>query len=318
MSRLATLALVAAALSPLTLPAQNPLVHKADSLLRAGRVYAAETLYYRASRERPRDPAARLALGRYLAARGALKVGAVLMEEARYFGGDAKLVASQLAPVYARLGDYRALASLPGSELPYAERARAEHLKERTSEIVGPDSAVVSYVAAEPGTLGSVLIAIGRDTLEAVIDPAATGVVLDSSWVGREGVRLFKSQFDTDWRTFVGLVTRMSVGAISVTHVPARFDELGGTARMRIGLDVLARLTPTFDAVSGTMTVRRAAPPAGSLVGQRLATLTYPQGVWLIAADGVTSLTSEESRTMLASAPWTLDAKRGEVVVARE
>ena len=67
--------------------------------------------------------------------------------------------------------------------------------------------------------------------------------------------------------------------------------------------------------VSGTMTLRRAAPPNGSLVGQRLATLTYPGGVWLIAADGVTSLTSEESRMLLASAPWTL--ARGEVVVAR-
>lgn len=315
MSRLATLALVAAALSPLPLRAQNPIVAKADSLLRAGRVYAAETLYYRASRERPRDPAARLALGRYLAARGALKVGAVLMEEARYFGGDAKLVASQLAPIYARLGDYRALASLPGSELPYAERARAEHLKEHPGEIIGPDSVVISYFAATPGTVGSVLVAIGGDTLEAVIDPATTGVVLDTSWVGRDGVRLFKSQFDTDWQTFSALVTGMSFGALSITQLPARFEELGGTARVRIGLDVLARLTPTFDAVSGTMTLRRAAPPNGSLVGQRLATLTYPGGVWLIAADGVTSLTSEESRMLLASAPWTL--ARGEVVVAR-
>ena len=317
MARLVTLALVAAALSPVALQAQNPIVVKADSLLRAGRVYAAETLYYRASRERPRDPAARLALGRYLAARGALKVGAVLMEEARYFGGDAKMVAAQLAPIYARLGDYRALASLPGSELPYAERARAEFLKERAGEIQGADTTVVSYFAATPGTVGSVLVAIGSDTLEAVIDPAVAGVVLDTSWVGREGVKLFKSQFDTDYRTFAALVTTMSIGAMSMTQLPARFEELGGAARVRIGLDVLARLTPTFDAVSGTMTLRRAAPPAGALVGQRLATLTLPGGVWIIAADGVTSLTSEESRLLLASAPWTLDAKRGEVVVAR-
>src|ERR687893_510978 len=72
---------------------------------------------------------ARLALGRYLAARGALKVGAVLMEEARFFGGDAAAVAVSLAPIYARLGDFRALTSLPASPLGRAERARAEWLR---------------------------------------------------------------------------------------------------------------------------------------------------------------------------------------------
>ena len=51
-------------------------VSRADSLLRQGRVFAAESLYYYAVKKTPRDPAARLALGRYLAARGALKIGA--------------------------------------------------------------------------------------------------------------------------------------------------------------------------------------------------------------------------------------------------
>ena len=64
------------------------IVARADTLLIAGRIFAAESLYYIAVRRAPRDPVARLALGRYLAQRGALKVGAVLMEEARYFGGD--------------------------------------------------------------------------------------------------------------------------------------------------------------------------------------------------------------------------------------
>src|SRR5918992_5185085 len=85
------------------------LLARADNLLRVGRMFAAETLYYYAVRRAPRDPVARLALGRYLAARGALRVGAVLMEEARYFGGNAKEIGAYLAPVYARLGDWKAL-----------------------------------------------------------------------------------------------------------------------------------------------------------------------------------------------------------------
>src|SRR5689334_21837989 len=85
-------------------------VARGDSLFRRGRVFAAESAYYDAAKQAPRDPAARLALGRYLAARGALRIGAVLMEEARFFAGDPKTVGAELAPVYARLGDYRSLA----------------------------------------------------------------------------------------------------------------------------------------------------------------------------------------------------------------
>ena len=98
------------------------LIARADTLLIAGRVFAAESLYYDAVRWNSHDPAARLALGRYLASRGALKVGAVLMEEARYFGGDPRVIAQALAPVYEQLGDYGALASLPGTPLHARER----------------------------------------------------------------------------------------------------------------------------------------------------------------------------------------------------
>src|SRR4051812_41646131 len=137
---LAALLPVAATLAPREARAQR-YVALADSLLRRGRVFAAETLYYYAVRRTPRDPAARLALGRYLAARGALRPGAVLMEEARYFGGDPKTVGTYLAPVYARLGDYKALSALPGSPLPYAQRARAEWLGDNPPAIDGPCSA---------------------------------------------------------------------------------------------------------------------------------------------------------------------------------
>ena len=113
----ATLAAIAS-LSTFATPAQAQWgVWGADSLLAAGRVSAAESLYYAASSASPRDPAARAALGRYLAARGALRIGAVLLEEARVFGGDTASLARALVPVYGALGDYRALAALPLSPL---------------------------------------------------------------------------------------------------------------------------------------------------------------------------------------------------------
>src|SRR5205085_1403764 len=118
----------------------------ADSLLAMGRVASAESLYYAASSASPRDPAARAALGRYLAARGALRIGAVLLEEARVFGGDTASLARALVPVYGALGDYRALAALPLSPLSRPERARAEWLVTHAQTLEMEDSvAVVTY-----------------------------------------------------------------------------------------------------------------------------------------------------------------------------
>lgn len=316
MSRLVTFALLGAVLAPLPSPAQNPTVARADSLLRSGRVFAAETLYYQAAREKPRDPVARLALGRYLAARGALKVGAVLMEEARYFGGDRTVVAAQLAPIYARMGDWRALASLPATPLEYPARARAEALREAPSEAAGPDSALVSYRPATEGTLGAVTLVIGTDTVEAIIDAAAHELVLDTSWVAGRGLHVFKSQYESDPATFTALAPWIALGEVTLTQVPARFEALEG-ATPRIGLAVLARFTPTFDPDARTILLRLKPPAPGTLPGERHPTLTYPAGVWLIERDGVRSLTSDAGRELLNGSAWTLDAKRGEVVIVR-
>ncbi|TMG81156.1 MAG: hypothetical protein E6H78_17360, partial [Betaproteobacteria bacterium] len=83
-----------------------------DSLLASGRLAAAESVYYAAVRANPRDPIARTALGKFLAARGATRVGAVLLEEARFFGGDSLALARALVPLYQRLGDFAAIDSL--------------------------------------------------------------------------------------------------------------------------------------------------------------------------------------------------------------
>src|ERR687895_2189134 len=159
------------------------LLARADNLLRVGRMFAAETLYYYAVRRAPRDPEARLALGRYLAARGALRIGAVLMEEARYFGADPKKVAAHLAPIYAQLGDFRALAGLPNTPLHNAERSRAEWLRDHPPMVEGPDSVSIHWTPADTGALGTVVVRIGAASVRATLDPRAHGLVLDTAWM---------------------------------------------------------------------------------------------------------------------------------------
>ena len=86
-------AVVAQAQSKTSLP-----LTRADSLLEDGRWAEAEAAFYQQSEVAPRDPVARAALGRYIAMKGAVKPGMVLIAEARKFGLDRRLAAELAAP----------------------------------------------------------------------------------------------------------------------------------------------------------------------------------------------------------------------------
>jgi hypothetical protein len=290
-------------------------IARADSLLRRGRVFAAETLYYYAVRRTPRDPAARLALGRYLAARGALRIGAVLMEEARFFGGDPKTVGTYLAPVYARLGDYKALSALPGSPLPYAQRARAEWLGNNPPVISGPDSAVVVLLPADSGSLGVIDLVIDGDSVQASIDPRVQGISLDTAWLRRKAVKRFAATFDNDWRNIGGVALSIDVGPFTLTNVPTSFAPNGNAGHARVGLDFITQLAPTLDPTGHTMLLRKSGRIENSAPGERIPTLSYPGGLWLIQRDGIWPLGGSNASTMIGSRPFTLNARRGELIL---
>jgi hypothetical protein len=71
---------------------------RADVLLDAGLWPQAEEAFYAQSRQRPRSPVPRAALGRYLAMKGAVLPGTILMEEALRFGLDSAVAQAMLKP----------------------------------------------------------------------------------------------------------------------------------------------------------------------------------------------------------------------------
>lgn len=79
-----------------------PMTH-ADSLLDEGRWAEAEAAFYQQSEVAPRDPVARAALGRFIAMKGAVRPGLVLIAEARKFGLDRRITNELVAPLSAIL-----------------------------------------------------------------------------------------------------------------------------------------------------------------------------------------------------------------------
>ncbi|MEO8879726.1 MAG: hypothetical protein ABI446_04970 [Gemmatimonadaceae bacterium] len=290
------------------------IVARADTLLIAGRIFAAESLYYIAVRRGPRDPVARFALGRYLAQRGALKVGAVLMEEARYFGGDPTRIAVELAPVYERLGEYNHLAALPASAVPYGERLRAEYLRYNRPGISGPDSATIDYTVNDSQLLGRVLLRIGADTVIATIDARAEGLVLDTAWAKRKALAHFGARSSAT-RDVDAVTPAVALGPYTFTNVPTRFAVLHGASKATIGLDLIGQLAPSFDPRRGKVVLRASGRLPSTFPGLRIATLTNDRGVYVVKGETIFPLGHPDVQRYFRNSRWTLNPKRGEVLV---
>lgn len=142
--------------------ARSPLPRsRADALLDAGLWEQAEEAYYAQSRVRPRAPTPRAALGRYLAMKGAVMPGTVLIEEALRFGLDSTVARAMLAPWRDVLG-WRTIATIRSDS-----SLRVRPPRDSTALFRLP---LPSRAAAETGTTAN-----SRDTVWADVVPRLIG-----------------------------------------------------------------------------------------------------------------------------------------------
>jgi hypothetical protein len=280
-----------------------------DSLLAQGRLAAAESAYYSAVRAQPRNPLARTALGKYLAARGATRVGAVLLEEARFFGGDSTTLARALVPLYERLGDFAAIDALKPDVLAPSERRRARWLAARPPQVSFRDSIVLlSYRPIADGQgMGTVLLRIGASEWPAVIDPRVSGLLVPSA------MRRHLRTFGDDAKHFAAVSDALRLGGATFTNVPAtigRSDE-----KLRIGFDILAPYSPTFDPIRGLLVLRRVERRSPPRAGARVPALFDGNGVRLLVGGYWQPSTAAMPAMLLATRQWMWDGKRGDVLL---
>jgi hypothetical protein len=224
------------------------LVRQADSALASGDLQRADSLYYLGPRIRSRDPQMREALGAYLAAQGRTKVGIVLIEEARLFGGDPAEIAMQLAPLYQRIGDWRALLTLPRSPLSVPERRRAAWLSEHPYEAVG-----------DGGAASMVPTAVSGDTIARVAVKIA-GRAAVAAIVGSDVGLIAGSRYEASARHFEGDSTivafdSLTIGTTKVLQVPASFG--GGGSAIVMGAGALPATSLTINYTTGRVSLTR-------------------------------------------------------------
>jgi hypothetical protein len=154
---------------------------RADVLLESGLWPQAEEAYYAQSRISPRAPAPRAALGRYLAMKGAVLPGTILIEEAQRFGLDSTIARRLLRPWRAVLG-WRSIATISADSVVVVRPPK--------------DSAALFQLALpssrSANVRGAIIGSRTRDTIWADVVPRTIGSDSLYTKVPRVGVELLE------------------------------------------------------------------------------------------------------------------------------
>ncbi|HEY2163898.1 MAG TPA: hypothetical protein VGH04_07910 [Gemmatimonadaceae bacterium] len=292
----------------------------ADSLLAAGDLTRAESVYYAAARIRPRDPVARWALGHFLVERGASRVGATLLEESLQFGGDPVFVGRELARVYLATGEFAALSALPAASA--AQRERAKWLTTHEPRVIATDSAMsVKLAPGEDSTsLGVVAGRVNGVAIVLSLTSQAQGIVVSRAVVRAKDhrPRTFGAGVDTTGDAdLLAVADSLSIGGrLTMLNQPLTVATLPPGTQGLIGLAALGRFAPTADSKMGTLTLRADGSVREDVPGDRLSTLDLATGLSVLRSGAWIASPAEVAR-LLRNRGWTFDAKRGTLIVER-
>jgi hypothetical protein len=106
----------------------------------------------------------------------------------------------------------------------------------------------------------------------------------------------------------------VGLGELTVRHVLTSFAPQTSPAQAVIGLDLLMPLAPTIDAAARRILVRKGGRIDRDMPGERVQTLVFGSGLWLILEQSMVPLSGDEARRMLSDGAWTLDWRRGQLI----
>lgn len=290
---------------------------RAQALLAAGRLAAAEQELYAAVEANPRQSAPRGELARYLASRGRFRIAEVLLDEALRFGADPAIVARALA----EMAPYRAPSerrAIPGLRLPgpLAARERERAARGWAEAVDGAETTVAMTMTEDGRTLLRLEVATEAGRAWATVDPRMEGLAVASAEDPAVPVRAFGARGNGA----PVLVPELRVGARTLRWLDAYVDPSVPAGEVRIGIDLFWRLRAIVDERAGTLTLPPAAarPPVPASAVRIPMLLGFP-GLQLVERPGLAPVAIEgaEGRALLRGGRWTIDPEAATVDVVR-
>jgi hypothetical protein len=197
------------------------------------------------------------------------------------------------------------------------ERARVGMLAAGGSRVrMGATSRVNWQLPDDAAPLGRVGLSISGHAVDATIDPAsddvAIGGVLAIGLAGR-GLRSSSSARD---ELDMGVFDSVGFGDVMWSNVPMRWRPVPRTAAV-IGLGLLLRYAPTFDARARTITLHSTGVIPIDPMATRLPALFLAQGPLVLLGGQWLPLTSSDVRAVTGGRRFSIDFRRGQVEIAR-
>jgi len=160
-------------------------------------------------------------------------------------------------------------------------------------------------------------VGVGERAARAIIDPRTSGVIVRGSLAKRR--KEFRA-FGGDSSGVVAIIPELHIGDVTLNNVlavlqPATKGAAASRADVILGFDVLRRLAPTFDPGTDTVTLRRTGAVGPNMVGTRLPMLLDDQGLRFVVEGRWETPASKGAAEMLSTRRWTLDTKRGVMVL---
>lgn len=256
--------------------------------LRLGNLDEAQRLFTQVVVLAPADEAAAAGLGKIALFRGSPALAESLLAPVagRVPGAEEDLLAAHL-----RLGRWEAAATLAEESGQAGRAALLRRLAEPEGawRVMGNESVQVPWIRCWPVPIVKARLN-GRSVLLA-IDTGVTDLILDPSTARRCGVTLMPEQMPVLWNgtraaARIALVQRLELGRLRIERVPAAATSLrrwsleanpgGERVGGVIGLNLLARFTPTLDYRKCALILR----PAGATVPAGAGALRIPFELW--------------------------------------
>jgi hypothetical protein len=218
------------------------------------------------------------------------------------------------------LGEYHALATLPSSPRTRGEIERARWLDAHPTSIVAPDSVLTAayHATADPGFLGHVTIRVNGRPVEAVISIRSRGITVSQSIPAAKGLRRFSaaSTMEKIGNGTPAAADSIGIGRVSIVNYPVAIERLDESVAAVIGLDVLGRFAPTFDPRSDRVTLRTSGrADARQTDADALPTRLTDADFLVLRNGGWISVGFPQMTKLLSDHRWTLDARRGQIIV---
>jgi hypothetical protein len=176
------------------------------------------------------------------------------------------------------------------------------------------------HKSANPASLGQVVVRVNGRSVEAAIMSREHGVVVSDTSALAKRLRAFRGA--SEQRNSAGgvpaVADSIAFGRLSLTDYPVTIRSLPDGQQMIVGVDVLARYAPTFDPRAERISLRASGTVSrGATVADEFPTLFTRNDVRVLQAPGWVGFDQPSIARVLASRRWTLDFRRGLIVIER-